>query len=167
MTAAEVADIGVPSLAEVLALFERRPAAVMIDMDAGEYASAARAEVQRAVSSGRVRASQVVWCGDVTGMQEVRAADPDARIFLSWGEDAFHGAPRDSLVDALEPEAFNPHWQALGSGGREWAESRGLPLSCWTVDDPLVLARLLDEGLDAVISNDIRALVAAVEERRG
>jgi glycerophosphoryl diester phosphodiesterase len=167
MTANEVAAVGIPTLAQVLALFKERPAAVMVDMDSGEWAAAALAEVDRAVSSGRLRPAQVLWCGDVTGMREIRAAEPDARIFLSWGDEARNGAPADSLINALRPEAFNPHWQVLEAGGREWAASRGLPLSCWTVDDADVLARLLDGGVDAVISNDIRALVAAVGDPRG
>lgn len=167
MTAAEVEAVGVPTLAEVLALFAGRSAAVMVDMDSGEWAAAARTEAHRAVSSGRLRATQVLWCGDVDGMREIRAADPEARIFLSWGEQALGGPPADTLVDALRPEAFNPHWQVLESGGREWAVSRGIPLSCWTVDDADVLARLLDDGVDALISNDIRALVAAVGDRHG
>lgn len=165
VTAAEVASVGIPTLAEVLTLFEGRPSAIMVDMDSGEWAAAAREETERAVSSGRLRPAQVMWCGDVTGMLEVRAAEPDARIFLSWGEEALGGPPADALVEALRPEAFNPHWQVLESGGREWAASRGIPLSCWTVDDADVLARLLDDGVDAVISNDIRALVVAVDGR--
>jgi glycerophosphoryl diester phosphodiesterase len=163
MTAAEVAAVGIPTLA----LFEGRSAAVMVDMDSEEWAAAAQAEASRVVASGRLRASQVIWCGDVEGMRQVRAADPEARIFLSWGEEARNGAPADRLVHDLRPEAFNPRWQVLESGGREWAASRGIPVSCWTVDDAGVLARLLDNGVDAVISNDIRALVAAVGDRRG
>lgn len=167
MTAEEVAEVGIPTLAEVLGLFEGQSAAVMVDMDSGEWAASAREEANRAVSSGRLRAAQVMWCGDIDGMREIRAADPDARIFLSWGDEARNGPPADTLVDALRPEAFNPHWQVLESGGRRWAATRGLPLSCWTVDDADVLVRLLDDGVDAVISNDIRGLVAAVGDRHG
>jgi glycerophosphoryl diester phosphodiesterase len=167
MSAAEVAAIGIPTLREVLALFEGRRAAVMIDMDSGEWATAARLEAAEAVSTDRLRRDQVMWCGDVAGMREVREHDPDARVFLSWGEAALDGPPSDELVRQVRPEAFNPHWQVLESGGREWASGRQLPVSCWTVDDRTVLARILDEGVDAVISNDIRALVAAIEERHG
>ncbi len=167
MSAAQVVTIGIPTLREVLALFEGRRAAVMIDMDSGEWATAARLEAGEAVSAGRLVHDQVMWCGDVAGMREVRQHDPDARVFLSWGDEARDGPPSDDVVAQLQPEAFNPHWQVLESGGRAWAAERQLPVSCWTVDEETVLARILDEGVDAVISNDIRALVAAVEERHG
>lgn len=167
MTAAEVVAVGIPTLREVLALFEDRAAALLIDMDAPEWATAARLDAGAAVSEGRLRPEQVVWCGDIDGMREVRAHDPDARVFLSWGAEALDGPPADDLVAELRPEAFNPHWQVLESGGREWAMARRIPLSCWTVDDPAVLARILDAGVGAVISNDIRALLAAVGQRHG
>jgi glycerophosphoryl diester phosphodiesterase len=167
MTAAEVAGVGIPRLREVLALFEGRAAAVMIDMDAQQWATAARLDADAAVSAGRLRPAQVMWCGDIGGMREIRAHDPDARVFLSWGSEALDGPPADDLVAELRPEAFNPHWQVLEAGGREWATARHIPLSCWTVDDPAVLDRILDAGVDAVISNDIRTLVAAVGQRHG
>ena len=67
-------------------------------------------------------------------------------MFLSWGTEALDGPPPDDLVAQLRPEAFNPHWQALESGGREWAAACGLPLSCWTVDDPDEMGAALDLG---------------------
>jgi glycerophosphoryl diester phosphodiesterase len=167
MSSAEVREVGIPTLEEVLALFIGRTAAVMVDMDSGEWAAAARSAAGRAVESGRLHPSQVVWCGSVDGMREVRASEPDARIFLSWGAQPPGDLPSDALVDDLRPEAFNPHWRVLESGGREWAKARGIPLSVWTVDNPRTLTRILDAGVDAVISNDIRALVAALGSRRG
>ncbi len=169
MTAAEVADVGegttrIPTLAEVLDLFSGTDCAVMVDMDSGEYAAAAQAVVRRAVSTGVVRPTQVVWCGHVEGMQQVRAADPEARIFLSWGEAALDGPPSDALVGQLRPEAFNPYWRVLELGGRDWAAARGIPVSCWTVDDPAVMRQVVAAGVDAMISNDIRALLGVLAE---
>ncbi len=169
MTAAEVAAVGegaqrIPTLDEVLAVFSGSGGAVMVDMDSGEWAAAARVATRRAVDAGVLRSTQVVWCGAVEGMREVRAAEPDARIFLSWGEEALNGPPSDELVAALRPEAFNPYWRVLEAGGREWAAARGIPLSCWTVDDPAVMRELVSEGVDAMISNDIRTLLTVLHD---
>ena len=169
MTAAEVAEVGegttrVPALADVVALFSGRDCAVMVDMDSGEWAGAAHAVVRRAVAAGVVRPTQVVWCGDVEGMRQVRAAEPEARIFLSWGEAALDGPPSDELVAELRPEAFNPYWRVLDLGGREWASAHGIPVSCWTVDDPALMRQIVASGVDALISNDIRALLAVLAD---
>ena len=169
MTAAEVAAVGegaqrIPTLEQVLALFTGTGTAVMVDMDSGEWAAAAWATTRRAVAAGVLRPSQVVWCGDVEGMRQVRAADADARVFLSWGEAAVAGPPSDELVQALRPEAFNPYWRVLDLGGREWAAERGLPVSCWTVDDPAVMRQIVAQGVDAMISNDIRALLTVLRD---
>lgn len=167
MTAAEVAAVGegtrrIPTLEQVLALFTGTDTAVMVDMDSGEWAAAAWATTRRAVDRGAVRPTQVVWCGAVEGMREVRAADPEARIFLSWGEEALDGPPSDALVRALRPEAFNPYWRVLDLGGREWAAARGIPVSCWTVDDPTTMREIVAAGVDAMISNDIRTLLSVL-----
>ncbi len=176
MTAAEVAEVGgaprdvgggpadprIPTLEEVLGLFVGTSTAVLIDLDSGEWATAARLAVRDAVEAGHLRGSQVIWCGDTDGMREVRSADPVARIFLSWGEQARSGPPGDELVEALRPEAFNPHWRSVEAGGLDWARSKGLALSCWTVDDPEVMRRLVDGGVNALISNRIHDLLEVV-----
>jgi glycerophosphoryl diester phosphodiesterase len=172
LTAAEVADVGdgttrIPTLDAVLALFSGTACAVMVDMDSGEWAAAAQAATRRAVAAGVVRPGQGFGCGHVDGMRQVRAADADARIFLSWGEAALDGPPPDELVAELRPEAFNPYWRVLDLGGRDWAAARGIPVSCWTVDEPAVMRQVIAAGVDAVISNDIRALLAVIAERVG
>lgn len=164
MTAAEVDEVGrdgqrIPHLVDLLRLFTDAHAAVLVDMDSGEWAQAAHEVVQEAVSAGRLRPEQVVWCGAVEGMRTIRHADPQARIFLSWGEEARDGMPSDDLVAELRPEAFNPHWQVVEQGGRAWARDHGLALSCWTVDDPDVIRQLVEGGVDAVISNRIGTLL--------
>lgn len=180
MTAAEVADVGasrvdgvepvveqrIPTLQQVLRLFTGTRAAVLVDMDSGRYAAAARQVVQQAVTAGDLRATQVIWCGDLDGMREVRAADADARIFLSWGEEARLGPPSDDLVETLRPEAFNPHWAFVEQGGRAWAREHDLALSCWTVDDPGDMTRLAEGGVDAMISNRIGRLLEVVRRDR-
>lgn len=169
LAAADLPAVGVPEripmLAEVLAVIGRRGAALMIDMDSAEWAPAARYAVRQAGDRGQVDAAQVLWCGERAALAQVRAADPDARMVLSWGEDARDGPPSDQLVEQLRPEAFNPHWRVLDAGGRDWARAKGLPLCCWTVDDPAVMRRLIGEGVDAIISNRIAELREVIRQR--
>ena len=128
----------------------------MVDMDSGEWATAARVEAGVAVSTGRLRHDQVMWCGHVAGMREVRQHDPDARVFLSWGEPPSTDRPPTSSSRSCDRR---PSTRTGRSSVRRSATGprSHLPVSCWTVDDATVLARILDEGVDAVISNDILA----------
>ena len=170
MTAAEVAavlgdhaDDRIPTLEEALVLFSGTSTAVLLDLDSVEWVEAAMYAVRRAVDAGHLRASQVIWCGSTDGVRRVRSADPDARIFLSWGEEARGGPPDDELLQALRPEAFNPYWRVVKAGGRDWARSKGLALSCWTVDDPDLMRQLVEAGVDAMISNRIHELLEVVQ----
>ena len=180
MTAAEVTEVGassvdgrephmeqrIPTLEQALRLFTGTRAAVLVDMDSGRYAAAARQAVQQAVAAGELRSTQAIWCGDLDGMREVREAEADARIFLSWGEEARSGPPSDDLVETLRPEAFNPHWAFVDRGGQAWAREHDLALSCWTVDDPGDMSRLAEGGVDAIISNRIGRLLEVVHRER-
>lgn len=152
----------IPRLQQVLQAVAGTGVGLLIDMDSGEWASAALSTVARAASASEVRPTQVVWCGHVDALRAVRLADPNARIFLSWGEQLRDGLPSDELVDELRPEAFNPHWEALGGSVRDWATDRGLALCCWTVDDRDTIATVLQEGADAVISNEVDLVVQEV-----
>jgi len=154
---------GVPTLAEVLTTIGRSSAGLLVDMDSGEWAPAALHAVSASCADGRVRAAQVLWCGHRDGLRRVRAADPDARIVLTWDAQAQGGPPSDKLLEELRPEAFNPHWRGLLAGGRDWARGKGLPLCCWTVDDRALMRSLVEKGVDAIISNRIGVLVEVVQ----
>lgn len=163
LSAADLPAIGapqrIPLLAEVLTVVGRSAAAVMIDVNSKGCAAVAQDAVHDALGTAQLRRTQVLWCGDQEGLAQVRARDRHARIVLSWGEEALHGPPGDALVEQLRPEAFNPHWRALDGAGRDWARSKGLPVCTWTVDDPVLMRRVIDEGVDAVITNRVADLV--------
>lgn len=152
----------IPRLQQVLRAVSGTSVGLLIDMDSGEWAPAALSAVAQAASASEVRPTQVVWCGHVDALRAVRLADPNARIFLSWGEQLRDGMPSDDLLGELRPEAFNPHWEALGASVREWASDHGLALCCWTVDDRDTIATVLQEGADAVISNEVDLVVQEV-----
>ena len=97
LTAAELADLGGPADRPGRASRVPRWRGARADrrvrrgVDASTWTSAEWAEPRwtwsrRPSRPGTLRRDEVVWCGDLDALRAVRAADADARIFLSWGE---------------------------------------------------------------------------------
>jgi hypothetical protein len=154
---------GTPTLAEGLALVGGTGRALMVDMDTVDWAEPAVGVVRRAVAEQGLAEDEVTWCGRPDSVQVVRDLDPRARILLSWDEgNGDGGLPGDDVVDALAPEAFNPHWPMLSTDVLAWAHARGLATCCWTVDDPARMAELVALGVDGMISNRVDLLTGVL-----
>lgn len=158
-------EFQIPTLDATLALIGGTGTAIMIDMDADRWAEPARQVVERAIGDGVLTAPEVVWCGRPSSLQVIRDADPQARIVLSWDERDGGGAmPSDEQVEALRPEAVNPHWPMISTETLTWAERRGLALCCWTVDTEDQMRRLIELGVHAMITNRIGLLKAVLDD---
>ena len=172
MTSSELADAvgesagiagGIPTLTQGLAAVHRTGAALMIDMDAPDLAEPAFGVVQRNVEAGWLQPDEVVWCGNLPALRTIRALDPDARILLSWADPEL---PDSGVVTDLAPEAVNPMHPLVTTATLEWATQLGLPLCCWTVDDPVRMRELQRLGVAAIISNRIGLLIQTVDSAR-
>lgn len=157
--------LGVPRLRDVLGLMSGTPCSLLIDMDAACWAERAVGCVRAGVAEGLVSAGQVLWCGRDDSLRVVRELDPAARIMLSWDESNGQGAPpADDIIEALRPEAYNPHWPMMSPETVAWARDRGMATCCWTVDDEATMRRMLHFGAKGMITNQIRTLRKVVDE---
>lgn len=167
LTALTSGDEAIPTLTQALALVCGTPVSLLIDMDSPAWAEPSLRVVRAAVAEGLVSAGQVVWCGRDDSLGVIRELDPRARIILSWDEMNGGGRPPgDDLVRALRPEAYNPHWPMMSAEVVEWAHQRDMSTCCWTVDDEAQMTRLLDLGVDGLISNHITRLRKVVDGHR-
>jgi glycerophosphoryl diester phosphodiesterase len=147
----EVCAIGGVSLEEALACVDLP---VMVDFtlaDVVEPALAVIGDLDRVVFSG----------GNVEGHRRLRARAPSARIALTWTE---HELPSASLLEELGIEYFNPPWELVDAPVVESMHDRGYKVSTWTVDDPREMRRVVECGVDAVVTNRVSELVALLAE---
>lgn len=80
------------------------------------------------------------------------ALAPRARIALTWtGPEP----PAETLLRELGVEYLNPRPELVEAGLVDAMHARGVSVSTRTVDAPAEMARLLDLGVDAVITNRI------------
>jgi len=139
----ELRELGVLTLEEIL---DALPAPFFLDIefkeDVGARAipviTASRGDPPRAVAVSSFQAAIVA---------AVTRVHPDWRCWLITRR-----LDANAIAEALDAGCVGiaARWPALRLRGRRLAESAGLELATWTVDDPAVLARLVDLGLAAV-----------------
>jgi glycerophosphoryl diester phosphodiesterase len=153
-TLAELTELGIATLAEALACVD---SPVMVDFTMADVVEPALDVVREADAIDRVLFSG----GNVEGHRRIRELAPAARIALTWTE---RELPPASLLEALGIEYFNPPWELVDAERIEAMHDRGYKVSTWTVDDPHEMQRVIDCGVDAIVTNRVRALVALLAE---
>jgi glycerophosphoryl diester phosphodiesterase len=158
----EVARVGdddarIPTLSQALAAV---PCALMVDFTRREVVPGALAAVEGAGALGR----SLFVTGNVPGLRALRSLSADARIGLTWTEST---SPPLDLLDELGAECWNPMYSLVTPEGVAEVHASGRRVSTWTVDTEDDMARVLDAGVDAVVSNRIGALVRFLRSRSG
>jgi glycerophosphoryl diester phosphodiesterase len=160
LTLAEVRGVSggdrrIPELGEVL---ETVRAPLMVDFAEEDVAEPALEVVLGAGALDRALFSG----GNVAGHRLLRSLAPEARIALTWESPE---PPAEALLIELAPEFLNPCRELVDSDLVEAMHGCGIGVSTWTVDAPAEMARVLDSGVDAVVTNRVGALVALLGER--
>lgn len=163
-TAAELAALSVPTLGDVLARYPQRPIIVELKEAGGELARAVVEEVRRA------RATDSVCLGSFSGraLKAARRCEPamatsaghfEVRMALyrSW----VHLPPGRVPYQAFQVPETSGATRVVSPRFVRLAHQAGLAVQVWTVDDPQDIRRLLEWGVDGIISDrpDIAAQV--------
>jgi glycerophosphoryl diester phosphodiesterase len=143
-------DMRIPTLREVL---HTVPLPLMVDFTRREVVPGGLAAVQAA---GALERSLFVT-GNVEALRLLRGHSAEARIGLTWVEDAVPPLP---LLEELRAEYWNPMFGLVTREGVAAVHAAGLMVSTWTVDNPRDMARMVEAGVDAVVSNRVEELVA-------
>ena len=144
-------DVRIPTLRQVL---EAVPPEVELMVDF------TRREVVAGAFDQAVFADALDRCLFVTGNLEalrvLRGLSGRARIGLTWtvGPD-----PPLGLLGELGAEYWNPMFPFVTAGGVDAVHEAGLRVSTWTVDTGEDMARVVGDGVDAVVSNRVAELV--------
>ena len=153
-----LAGEGVPSLAAVLALLAPSPLAVHIELKTARFPYPGLVPaVLAAVSAAGLTGRTVLSSFNHHTLREAMGLSPrlpcaallDGRLLEPWDYAARHG------FQALHP--FHP---AVDEAFVRECHGRGLVVRPYTVDDPVEVARLRGCGVDALISNHPRRLLA-------
>jgi len=142
-------DVRIPTLRDVLAAVG---VPLMIDFTRREVVPGALDVVRAAGALERA----LFVTGNVEALRLLRGLSSEARIGLTWVEGP---APPLPLLDELGAEYWNPMFGLVTPEGVADVHDAGGKASTWTVDQPGDMARVVDAGVDAVVSNRIADLV--------
>lgn len=143
-------DVRIPTLAAVL---QAVPLPLMVDFTRREVVPGA---LQAVLAAGALPRCLFVT-GNVAALQQLRAQSAEARLGLTWVDEPEPPLP---LLRELAAEYWNPMSALVTAEGVRAVHGAGLLVSCWTVDTPEETTRVLEAGVDAVVSNRIAALMA-------
>ncbi len=151
---AEVASIGegemrIPTLREVLGIVQLP---LMVDFTRREVVAGA---LETVVEAGALERSLFVT-GNVEALRMLRGLSTEARIGLTWVDGSTPPLP---LMEELGAEYWNPMFGLVTPEGVAQVHTAGLKVSTWTVDEPQDMARVVEAGVDAVVSNRVEELV--------
>jgi glycerophosphoryl diester phosphodiesterase len=148
-------DVRIPTLSAVLRAVSLP---LMVDFTRRETVPGGLQTVQEAGALDRC----LFVTGNVGALQELRDQSAEARVGLTWVDGR---EPPLALLHDLRAEYWNPMAELVTPEGVAAVHDAGLRVSTWTVDSSREMTRVLEAGVDAVVSNRIAALVARV--RRG
>ncbi len=143
-------DERIPTLREVL---DATLVDLMVDFTRREVVAGALDQVMAADALDRC----LFVTGNVEALRLLRGLSGRARIGLTWTEGT--GPPLD-LLDELGAEYWNPMSTLVTADGVAAVHAAGLRVSTWTVDAEDDMARVVADGVDAIVSNRVAALVA-------
>ncbi len=143
-------DVRIPTLPAVL---DAVALPLMVDFTRRETVAGGLQAVQEAGALDRC----LFVTGNVAALRQLRDLSAAARIGLTWLDGP---EPPLALLRDLRAEYWNPMADLVTPEGVAAVHHGGLRVSTWTVDAPEEMTRVLEAGVDAVVSNRIAALVA-------
>jgi len=150
-------DNRIPLLSDVLPLFVGTDSILMVDMEEADPAKLA----YEVTAAGPLDSSQIFWCGNMQGMEQIRKLSKEARIWLPWNELAL---PTQEQVSRLSPEFINLHYSFVNRKRVEEFHQMGLKVAVWTVDDEATMRWAYAIGVDSITTNELDHLQSILSQ---
>jgi glycerophosphoryl diester phosphodiesterase len=104
----------------------------------------------------------IVQCFDTRALNYMHATWPE--LTLSYLTEDYDGGDIEALLQNLDfiPRWWSPESSVVTPENVAWCHAHGIGVVPWTVDDPAEMRRLVDCGVEAIISNYPDVLIQTV-----
>ena len=157
----------IPSLAEVAALTSPRPFTLLVELKSSNDPASADpvALADAALAVMRDQLARTIFVGfDWRGLARIKAKAPEARCWFTTDKLQGDARPVLDLIKAAGGDGWFPCTQDATAEMTSLARDRGLQVAAWTVNDPVEMARLIGQKVDAICT-DRPDLLKALEQR--
>jgi len=155
----------IPTLEEVLALAAEGDFLfnIEIKVDGDDPAPELSARlVLEAVKRAKLESRVIIQSFDFRALHAVRELDPGIPLAALWS-----GKSRDFVEIARQAGAqiFAPYYHLIETDQVEKAHRAGLKIIPWTVNDPADWDRMIEAGVDGIITDDPSGLIAHLKQK--
>ncbi len=98
-------------------------------------------------------------------LMRVKWADKNIPVGLLYAPDLARYLSEGWFISLLRPEALHPEMSMVDENYMEWARKKGYRVNVWTVNEAADLKRMLDLGVDGIITDRPDLLQQLLEER--
>lgn len=160
MTLNELIQVGVPSLAQLFDLFRSNELLLCLEMkcEPGQQATMAEA-CARSIDEYQLRNRIIVECFDLSALKILNEIDPALKTAALFQSPASPFMIDRAIGSGASVLAL--HYRCVNARMIQQARSAGLKIVVWTVDDPTWVERARSNDIEALITNDPAALLAA------
>jgi glycerophosphoryl diester phosphodiesterase len=111
------------------------------------------AAVVRTVEANDLLEQVVVSSFSPLEVWRVKRLNPQIPIGMLYAPDLPFLLRRPWLRHVIRPEALHPFYATVDAAYVRWAKGQGYRVHTWTVDEPEEMRRLVQAGVDAIITN--------------
>lgn len=162
----EYAEAKIPELAEVYELLGPTGMEINVEIKTGIFFYPGIEEKLYGLEKQMGMEGKIIYSSfNHYSVMKMKKLNPAARVGLLYG-DGFCGVPEYAArlgADALHPALYNLQYE----GFLEDCRKRDLRVHVWTVDDEDTMRRLIDAGIDAIITNRPDVGRRIVDEMQG
>jgi len=118
--------------------------------------------VSEVIRKHRLERRVIVQSFDFRALHAMRTIEPSIKLSALWS-----GSPRDYVSIAKEAGAgiVSPHYLLVSKAQVEQARKTGLKVVPWTVNEPDQWDRMIDSGVDGIITDDPGGLIRHLRSR--